>query len=182
MSTMDINKIVGAILVAVLVAVGLGQLGNTVFGTHGGHEAARGYTVAAVGDEGDHGAGAVQEEVALEPVTQLLAAADTGAGERLFRRCTACHSVDKGGPNKIGPNLWSVVGREPGSHDGFAYSEALLTMAVNWDYEALNAFLADPKSYAPGTKMNFSGLAKASDRANLIAYLRGQADTPAPLP
>ncbi len=179
---MDNMKIAGAVLVALLVAVGLGQLGNAVFSTHGDDHAVRGYTVAALDDGGGEVAAVAAEEAVLAPVSPLLAAADTGAGERLFRRCTACHSVDKGGPNKIGPNLWGILGREPGTHDGFAYSAALQALAATWDYEALNGFVASPKDFAPGTKMIFTGLAKASDRANLIAFLRGQSDAPLPLP
>ena len=178
---MDNMKIAGAALVALLVAVGLGQLGNAVFSTHGDDHAVRGYTVAAPDDGGGEVA-AVEEEAVLEPVLPLLAAADAGAGERLFRRCTACHSVDKGGANKIGPGLWGILGREPGTHDGFAYSDTLRALAATWDYEALNGFIASPKDYAPGTKMNFTGLADVSDRANLIAFLRDQSDAPLPLP
>lgn len=179
---MDLNKIVGAMLVALLVAVGLGKLGNTMFSTHGHEEAATAYSVAALTEDTSGAAEAAVKDAGPQPITPLLAAASSEDGARLFRRCAACHGSDKGGPNKIGPNLWGIVGRQPGTHDGFAYSNTLATMTASWDFEALNRFLANPKAFAPGTKMNFTGIPKPEDRANLITFLRGQADQPVPLP
>ena len=100
----------------------------------------------------------------------------------MAKKCTSCHGLDKGGANKVGPNLWGVVNRDIGAHEGFAFSEALTGKEGVWDYEQLNAFLANPKTYAPGTKMAFAGVGKDAERADLIAYLRSLADQPAPLP
>jgi len=122
------------------------------------------------------------EEPGLEPVSAILAAADVGAGQKIFKRCAACHTVEAGGANKVGPNLWGRVGGAQGAGDSFGYSDAISGLGGEWTYEALNEFLADPKGYAPGTKMNFAGLRKVKDRANLIAYLREQADNPLPMP
>ena len=117
-----------------------------------------------------------------EPVLALLANADVAAGQKVAKKCTACHVFDKGGQNKVGPALWNIVNAQKGQIDGYAYSEALAGFGGAWDYVALNAFLYKPKAYIAGTKMNFAGLKKPADRANLIAYLRSQADQPAALP
>lgn len=127
---------------------------------------------------------AVQEAAKpAEPdVLAMLASADTAKGARVFKKCAACHTVDKGGKNKVGPNLWNIVNAERAKVDGFKYSNAMAEKSGKWDFESLNNFMVRPKSYIPGTKMAFAGLKKASDRANLLAYLRSLADSPAPLP
>ena len=117
-----------------------------------------------------------------EPILALLAGADLGAGEKLSKKCSACHVFDAGGKNKVGPALWNVVNRPLGASEGYAYSNALAGFGGAWDYAALNAFLAKPKGYISGTKMNFAGLKKPKDRANLIAWMRAKADSPAALP
>ena len=117
-----------------------------------------------------------------EPILALLANADIAAGEKLSRKCTACHVFEKGGANKVGPALWNVVNGARGATPDFNYSSALEQSDGDWDYQSLNLFLAKPKAYIPGTKMNFIGLKKTKDRANMIAWLRRQADTPARLP
>ena len=117
-----------------------------------------------------------------EPVLALLASADVNAGIKTAKKCTACHVFDKGGKNKVGPGLWNIVNADKGAIDDYAYSAALAEMEGAWDYQALNAFLYKPKAYLAGTKMNFAGLKKPQDRANVIAYLRSLADAPVALP
>lgn len=117
-----------------------------------------------------------------EPILALLASADAAAGEKLAKKCTACHVFEAGGANKVGPALWGIVNASKGAVDGFGYSTALAEFGGEWDYQSLNAFLAKPKAYISGTKMNFAGLKKPADRANMIAYLRQQADSQVPLP
>jgi len=117
-----------------------------------------------------------------EPVLALLANADVAAGEKLAKKCTACHVFEAGGQNKVGPVLWNVVNADKGGVDGFGYSTALAEFGGAWDYTSLNAFLYKPKAYISGTKMNFAGLKKQKDRANMIAYLRSLADAPVALP
>ena len=117
-----------------------------------------------------------------EPVLALLAEADVVAGEKVAKKCTACHVFEKGGQNKVGPALWNIVNAGKGQVGGYDYSEALAGFGGAWDYVALNQFFYKPKAYIAGTKMNFAGLKKPADRANLIAYLRSQADQPAALP
>lgn len=114
-------------------------------------------------------------------VISMIAAADPAAGEKVFGKCKACHSAEKGGPNKVGPHLWDVVGRPKASVADFNYSAALKGLGGEWTYEDLDSYLANPKAVAPGTKMSFAGLSKPEDRAAVIAYLRGQEDNPPPL-
>ena len=127
-------------------------------------------------------AAAAPVDIGPEPIMALLAGADLGAGEKLSKKCSACHVFDAGGQNKAGPALWNAVNRPLGASEGYAYSDALAGFGGAWDYAALNAFLAKPKGYISGTKMNFAGLKKPEDRANLIAWMRTKADSPAALP
>ncbi len=115
-------------------------------------------------------------------VTALLASADAGDGKKVFRKCKACHTADKGGRHRVGPNLWDVVGRAKAGAGGYRFSGALAGLGGTWTFEDLDAFLARPKAFAPGTKMTFRGVKKAADRAALIAYLRSLSDSPKPLP
>ncbi len=112
----------------------------------------------------------------------LVASADPADGKRLFLRCKACHTIDKGGRHRLGPNLWDVVNRKMAGANGFKYSSAFRKMDGNWDYAALDALIANPRKFAPGTRMAFPGLKKPADRAAVIAYLRTLSDSPAPLP
>jgi cytochrome c len=174
MSTLEINKIAGAILLVLLVGHVISILGDSLVSP-------RAHGPAAVAIEGGPAPGPKKEEK-IEPVSALLAAASVDKGKSVFKKCEACHNADKGGPNKIGPNLFGVIGRPVASHAGFDYSGALKSKGGEWDYEKINDFIAAPSKYAPGTKMTFVGLDKVKDRADVIAYLRGQSDSPAPLP
>lgn len=136
-------------------------------------------------------AAATKEEAPAEPaaaagpeksIGELLAQADPAAGEKVFGKCKACHVAESGGANKVGPNLWGVVGRPTASAAGFSYSAALSGKGGEWSYENLNVFLAAPKEYAQGNKMTFAGLKSADDRAAVIAWLRTRSDAPKPLP
>lgn len=132
----------------------------------------------------DKKSGAAEAET-LAPIEPLLAAADADAGQKVAKKCLQCHTFDKGGKNKVGPNLWNIVDAPYGKVEGFSYSAALKEAASQgkkWDYESLNSFLRQPKKFLKGTKMAFVGLKKEKDRANLIAYLRSLSDSPAPLP
>lgn len=112
----------------------------------------------------------------------LLASADPAAGEKVFAKCAACHTINQGGANGIGPNLYGVVGEGIGQGaGGFAFSDALKSVGGSWDFDKLNAWLTSPKAFAPGTKMTFAGLSKPEDRANLIVYLNSQGSN-VPLP
>ena len=115
-----------------------------------------------------------------EPIMAMLASASADAGKKVSKKCAACHSFTKGGPNKVGPNLWNIVGGKPASVAGYKYSGAMKDMAANWEFEELNKFLFKPKAYLKGTKMSFAGLKKSSDRAAIIAYLTALSDSPKP--
>jgi cytochrome c len=137
-----------------------------------------GYPIEGVSDKvGESGA---EAEV---PIANLLAAADPAKGEQVFKKCTACHTIAKGGANGTGPNLWGVMGGAIGKHAaGFAYSPALSGKGGNWEWESMSQWVKSPRDFAPGTKMTFAGLSKPEDRANLLAYLNTQGDGPLALP
>ncbi len=134
-----------------------------------------GYPIAGVEEEGD-GAEAAEPQIAA-----LLQTADPAAGEATFRKCTACHTINQGGANGLGPNLWATMGAPLAHVAGFNYSEALRGKGGNWTFEALNDWLRSPRQFAPGTKMTFAGLSNPEERANLIAYLNRQGSN-LPLP
>jgi len=176
MDSLELNKIVGAVLVGGMVALISGILAEKLVEPH--H--VTGGAVVAVGAA--PAAPTAAAAAVLEPVSALLAGADAKAGEAVFKKCASCHGADKGGKAKVGPDLWNVVGGPRAVFPGFAYSDALKSKGGNWDYESLNAWLFSPKDFVPGTKMTFPGLKDVKERAEVIAYLRNQADSPAPLP
>lgn len=177
-----VNKAAGALLATVFVLMSVSIASEGIFYSENPEKP--GYEIAAA-EAGAEG-GAAEAAVAETPIATLLVKADAAAGEAVFKKCASCHDVSKGGPNKVGPNLWGIVSRPMGSHEGFSYSAALKEFSkgatVPWDYDALNHFIAAPKKYMNGTAMGFAGLKKEDERANLIAYLRTLADTPVALP
>ena len=179
MSSLEMNKVAAAILTAGVVAMTSGFVAKLLTAQHELEENVYQVAIAAT-DSASQAADAPAEPEAIGP---LLAAADVAAGQKGARKCTACHSFNEGGPNKIGPNLWNIVNRQIAADEGFGYSSALQDMAdTQWTYDELNAFLIKPKDYAPGTKMSFAGIRKIGDRADLIAYLRSLSGSPVPLP
>jgi len=171
-SSLEMNKIAAAILVGGMLTLGIGIVSNAIY--HPGHG-------EQAGGEGG-AAEAPAAPAAIEPISKLLASADPAKGEAVAKKCQTCHDFTKGGPNKVGPNLWGVIGRPAGSHDGFAYSDGVKALGKPWTYEMINHFIAGPKNYVAGTKMSFPGLPKVEERAEVIAWLRNQSDSPAPLP
>lgn len=168
------NTIAGWALFGGIVAIGLSSVSSRVFMADKHHEVEKpGYTiVAAEGEGGDSG----------PSLNTLLASADPAAGEKLFAKCTACHTINSGGANGIGPNLYGTLGEPIGKgKGGFAFSSALSGHGGNWDFASMSDWLASPKAFAPGTKMSFAGLSKPEDRANIIAYMNSQGSN-LPLP
>ncbi|GAB4394124.1 MAG: hypothetical protein Tsb0032_16390 [Kiloniellaceae bacterium] len=177
---MESNKIAAAVLTAGVVAMLSGFVAELLYHPHVELEE-NAYVIATA--DGGAAPVAAAEEPALEPIAPLLAAADVASGEKVAKKCTACHTFEEGGANKVGPNLYDIVNRPIAGHDGFAYSDSLNGMADDtWTYAHLNAFLAKPKDFAPGTKMSFAGLRKVGERADLVAWLRTLSGSPAPLP
>lgn len=186
MNAYEFNKIAGALLTALLVTTVIGFLGNALV-----HPQRLDKPVVVVeGVEAQPAAGAqtAAAPAKVEPIAPLLASANVDAGKTVFRQCTACHTPDKGGANRVGPNLYDIIGNKLAHAGGYSYSNAMKAAAEKggdegtWTYEHLNAFLANPKAVVPGTKMTFAGLRKPEDRANVIAYLRTLSDSPKPLP
>jgi cytochrome c len=178
MNSGTFNKWLGAILSAALLMFALRTI--IMESKTEGPPAKPGFDVAEV-KEGAAGA-AEAPAVADPPVADALKKADADNGSKLTRPCQACHTFEKGGANKVGPNLWGVVGRKVASIDGFAYSDGLKAMGGTWDYDQLYKFLANPKGMVAGTKMGFAGYPKFDNRADVIAYLRTLSDSPVPLP
>ncbi len=179
MNSDTFNKWAGALLSALLLLFALRTVINE--SKQEGPPAKPGYEVA----EAKEGSGKVESAVAAvpdPPVAVALKTTDVEVGKGLTRACQACHSFDKGGPNKVGPNLWNIVSRKAASAEGYAYSDALKAHGGNWGYEELYKFLAAPKATVPGTKMTYAGLPKFEDRANVLAYLRTLSDAPVALP
>lgn len=174
MSALELNKIVGAIILVMLVGQVISTIGDALV-----HPRAHGPAAVSVANAPAQGP---KQEQKLEPVSGLLAAADVEAGKKVASKCVACHTLNKGEANKIGPNLWGIVNRPVASHEGFAYSSAMKGKGGAWGYEDINAFIHAPSKVVPGTKMTFVGLDKTKDRADVIAYLRTLADSPAALP
>jgi cytochrome c len=179
MNSFEFNKIAGAVLGTALLVFGLNELAGIIYHPHTPERPGFAVEVA----EAATGAEPAAEAAPAMSLGTLLASADAAKGQTVFKACAACHDVAKGGPNKVGPNLWGVVGRPHGVHEGFAYSEAMAALKDKpWDYAALNEFLLAPKQAVPGTKMAYGGLKKDADRANLLAYLATLSDAPVPFP
>jgi len=177
--SLEFNKAAAAILLTGIVVMGSGMIADTLIHEKKLEKSA--YTVEGVEQPAGATAVAVVEEV-LPPISPLLATADVAAGQAVTKKCTVCHTFDKGGANKVGPNLWGIVNKAKAADSSFAYSQALQDKGGVWTYENLNSFMHKSKKYVPGTKMVFVGLRKEKDRANLIGYLRTLADSPVALP
>lgn len=182
MSDLTFNKVAGAVLATGLAIVGLREVSAGVFAPHPVEKP--GYAIAVVEASGE---GAAAAEAPIDWGT-VLPAADVKAGEAVFAKCKSCHTIEAGGPNGTGPNLHGTLGKKPGTHPGFAYSQAMIEHGNKvgvWGYEEISEFLTAPQKHVSGTKMTFVGLKKPEDRIAVIAYLHSEGSTlpfPAPNP
>ncbi|MDC6448153.1 cytochrome c family protein [Alphaproteobacteria bacterium] len=181
MSGLEVNKILASIILAILVVTVIGHLGDIIVDIEH-HEMEETAYKIDVPESGEATPGVVPKEEFIETISLLLASASLEKGEKLFKKCSSCHNYNKGSANKVGPNLWNLVNRPKANIDGFAYSKALAEYGGEWGYEEIAEFLYKPKKYIKGTKMNFVGLKKVQDRANLVLFLRDQSENPVPLP
>jgi cytochrome c len=178
-----VNMTVGALLATVFVMMSVSIASEGIF--HSPAPEKEGFAIVAAEEPAGGEAGAEAAPAAV-PVGQLMASADAAAGATVFKKCQSCHSIEKGGPNKVGPDLWGVVNRPVATHEGFSYSAGMKDFSKGgqetWTFDHLNHFLSGPKAYVKGTAMGFAGLKNDKERANLLAYIREQSDSPAPLP
>jgi cytochrome c len=178
MSSFEWNKIAGAVLATMILAMVSGIIASILVRPRPLEHPA--YMVAG-GEATQPKAAGGAEAPKVEPIGPLLAKADVTAGKDVAKKCVQCHTFEKGGPNRIGPNLYGVVGEPIAQGKGYQFSSSLAEHKGNWAPEELNQWLANPKAFAKGTKMTFVGLPKAEDRANIIAYLNSLSDSPKPL-
>ena len=178
MDSFEINKIVAAVLMVALLVIGIGKLSDVIF--HVEKPDKPGYSVEIESSTVSTST-ATKDEEKID-IAALLAMGDIAHGEKVFKKCAACHSIVKGGKNAIGPALYNVVGRKIGAIEDYKYSKALVAYDKNWTFEELNGFLIKPAKWIKGTKMAYAGLRKEKDRASVIKYLNENSDSPLPLP
>src|SRR5438034_6913273 len=178
MDSFELNKVLGAILGTCLVLLVTNFTAGAVFAPKPPEKP--GYEIAV--KEEAHGGGKEAAPALSEPIEKLLQTASAEKGAAAAKKCAACHTFEKGGPNRVGPNLFGIVERARASEAGFNYSAAMKGKGGKWTYDELNKFIANPKGFIPGTAMGFAGIPKDSERADVIAYLHTLSDNPVPLP
>ena len=177
MNSFELNKVLGAVLGTCLILLALNIGAGALFAEH--KPAKPGYMIAV---KAEHEGGKTEAKVE-KPIAVLLASANVEKGQSTAKQCQSCHTFEKGGPNRVGPNLYNIVEDERGKdRGGFNFSAAMKAKGGEWTYEELNKFLANPRGYIPGTAMTFAGISNDQQRADVIAYLRTLSDSPKPLP
>jgi len=177
MNSFELNKVLGAILGTCLIMLALNIGAGAIFAPE--RPSKPGFNIAV--KEQAEGEKSVAKEPE-QPIETLLAKASVEKGQATAKQCQACHTFEKGGPNRVGPNLWNIVNRPRASEAGFNYSAGMKSKGGNWSFDELNKFLANPRGYIPGTAMTFAGLSRPEQRADVIDYLHTLADNPVPLP
>ena len=179
MDSFEINKIIAAILMVALLIIGIGKLSSVIF--HVEKPKTPGYLAEV--EQAKTVSSSTEKMIEKEiDIAALMAMGDIALGEKVFKKCAACHSIVKGGKNNIGPALYNVVGRKTGVLTDYKYSKALASFGKEWTFEELNGYLIKPAKWIKGTKMAFAGLRKEKDRASVIKYLNQNSDSPVPLP
>jgi cytochrome c len=180
MDSFEINKIIAAILLTALIVIGIGKFADVLFHVEKLEQSAykiEGLEVSST----NNNVKKIQEEEKVD-ISALLAMGDIAHGEKVFKKCSACHMIASDGKNMIGPNLWGVLGSKTASKADYKYSKALASYSKNWTFEEMNGFLIKPAKYIKGTKMAFAGLRKEKDRASVILYVNSKSDNPIKLP
>lgn len=182
MDSFEVNKIVGAVLMALLITTVIGHAGDILV-----PEPKAGQHIEIAGAQAGAPAGAAPTQQAsvpaeLKPIEPLLGKANIDDGKKVANQCKVCHTLGKGEPARIGPNLYGIVGEKVASRGGFQYSDAIKKLGGDWSFDVLNKWIDAPQNLAPGTKMTFAGVKDEQQRADLIAYLNSQSDAPLPLP
>ncbi len=180
MDSFELNKIIAAVLMVALLIIGIGKLSDIIF--HVEKPKTPGYVVEVEQTVATTNVESKSEAEIKIDIGALIAMGDIAHGEKVFKKCAACHSIVKGGKNNIGPALYNVVGRKVGVVSDYKYSKALSTYEKEWTFEELNGYLIRPAKWIKGTKMAFAGLRKEKDRASVILYLNQNSDNPLPLP
>ena len=180
MDSFELNKIIAAVLMTALIVIGINKIGDSIFYVEKPKQSA--YKVEGVELVSSTGITADVKEVVQLNIKEILALGDTAHGEKVFKKCSACHMIASGGKNMIGPNLWSVIGRTAGSVSDYKYSKAMVAYGKEWTFEEMNSYLIKPQAYVKGTKMAFAGLRKEKDRASVILYMNSKSSSPKPLP
>ena len=180
MDSFEINKIVASILLIALLFIGIGKISNLIF--HVDKPETPGYKIELPEDGAKQIVEKKSDTVEEVDIASLLAMGDLAHGEKVFKKCSACHVVDKGGENKIGPALYGVLGRKVAAIESYKYSSAMAAYDKEWTFEEMNGYLRKPQAHIKGTKMAFAGLRKDKDRASVILYLNQNSDNPLPLP
>ena len=179
MDSFEINKIIAAVLLIALIVIGIGKISDLAFYVDKPQKSAYKVDILESSQTSSSVAETIEEKV---DISALLALGDVSHGEKVFKKCSACHLVNKGGENKIGPALYGVLGRKVASKQDYKYSKAMAAYDKEWTFEEMNGYLKKPQSYIKGTKMAFAGLRKEKDRASVILYLNQNSDNPIPLP
>ena len=182
MDSFELNKIIAAVLLTALIIIGIGKFTDILFHVEKPKESAykiEGLEIVSASTSSSDKETKVVEAVDIKA---LLAMGDLGHGEKVFKKCSACHMIASGGKNMIGPNLWSVIGRTAGSVNDYKYSKAMIAYGKEWTFEEMNSYLIKPQAYIKGTKMAFAGLRKEKDRASVILYLNSKSVSPLPTP
>ena len=182
MDSFEINKIIAAVLLTVLIIIGIGKFTDLLFHVEKPKESAYKIEGLEVASASNPSEGAVTKAVEAVDIKALLAMGSLEHGGKVFKKCSACHMIASGGKNMIGPNLWNVIGRTAGSVSDYKYSKAMIAYGKEWTFEEMNSYLIKPQAYIKGTKMAFAGLRKEKDRASVILYLNQNSDNPLPLP
>jgi cytochrome c len=182
MDSFELNKIIAAVLLTVLIIIGIGKFTDAIFHVEKPKESA--YKIEGLEIASTSASSAETETKVVETVDIkiLLAMGNLGHGEKVFKKCSACHMIASNGKNMIGPNLWSVIGRTAGSVSDYKYSKAMVAYGKKWTFEEMNSYLIKPQAYVKGTKMAFAGLRKEKDRASVILFMNSKSSSPKPLP